>query len=80
MVTKELMSRDEVPTCIFMPDDYSAIGGFNALRDMGLSVPDDVSIVGFDGISYSQLMHPKLQPTFRIPKLSERSQQKSLLN
>ena len=27
---------------------------------MGFSVPGDVSIVGFDGISYSQLMHPKL--------------------
>ena len=60
VVTKDLMSRDEIPTCIFMPDDYSAIGGYNALRDMGFSVPGDVSIVGFDGISYSQLMHPKL--------------------
>lgn len=59
-VTKEIMSKDEKPTCIFMPDDYSAIGGIHALNDMGFSVPNDVSIVGFDGISYSQLMNPKL--------------------
>lgn len=59
-LTKELMSKDEKPTCIFMSDDFSAIGGYNALIDMGFKVPDDVSIVGFDGISYSQLMKPKL--------------------
>ena len=57
---EQLMSLDEKPTCIFMPDDYLAIGGFNALKDMGFSVPDDISLVGFDGISYSQLMRPKL--------------------
>ena len=59
-LTKELISKDEKPTCIFMSDDFSAIGGYNALIDMGFKVPDDVSIVGFDGISYSQLMKPKL--------------------
>lgn len=58
--TKNLMSGEEKPTCILMPDDYSAIGGCNALREMGFSVPEDVSVVGFDGISYSQLMNPKL--------------------
>ncbi|MGN0602308.1 MAG: LacI family DNA-binding transcriptional regulator [Oscillospiraceae bacterium] len=59
-LTKNLISQKDKPTCIFMSDDYSAIGGFNALRDMGFSVPDDISLVGFDGISYSQLMRPKL--------------------
>lgn len=59
-LTKNLMSQDEKPTCIFMSDDFSAIGGYNALIDMGFSVPKDVSIVGFDGISYTQLMIPKL--------------------
>lgn len=59
-LTKKLMSFKDTPTCIFLPDDYSAIGGFNAIKDMGLSVPEDVSLVGFDGISYSRLMRPKL--------------------
>ena len=59
-LTKELLSRENRPTCVFMPDDYSAMGAFNAVKDMGLSVPEDISIVGYDGIAYSQLLSPKL--------------------
>jgi len=59
-LTKELLKRADRPTCIFMPDDYSAMGGLNAAKDLGLSVPKDVSLVGYDGIAYSQLLSPKL--------------------
>ena len=59
-LTKELLSRENRPTCVFMPDDYSAMGAFNAVKEMGLSVPEDISIVGYDGIAYSQLLSPKL--------------------
>lgn len=80
VVTKQLMSGDEKPTCIFMPDDYSAIGGINALRDMGFSVPDDVSIVGFDGISYSQLMHPKMTTYLQDTEAIGKSAAKKLIS
>ncbi|MBR1739899.1 MAG: LacI family DNA-binding transcriptional regulator [Ruminococcus sp.] len=59
-LTKRLLEGDERPTCVFMPDDFSAMGGFNAIKDQGLRVPDDVSVVGYDGITYSQLLSPKL--------------------
>jgi len=59
-LTKKLLKNKELPTCIFMPDDYAAIGGLNAIKDAGLSVPDDISAVGYDGIAYSQLLSPKL--------------------
>lgn len=59
-LTEKLLKSGDVPTCIFMPDDYSAIGGLNAIKDMGLSVPEDISVVGYDGIAYSQLLTPKL--------------------
>ena len=69
-LTKQLLRSDNRPTCIFMPDDYSAIGGLNAIKDMGLKVPDDISVIGYDGIAYSQLLSPKLttylQDTSRI--------------
>lgn len=69
-LTKQLLRNDNRPTCIFMPDDYSAIGGLNAIKDMGLKVPDDISVIGYDGIAYSQLLSPKLttylQDTSRI--------------
>jgi DNA-binding LacI/PurR family transcriptional regulator len=48
------------PTAIVYPDDYSAIGGVNALRDLGLSVPQDVSVASFDGIAFAEVTSPKL--------------------
>lgn len=57
---RRLMGLREPPTCIFMPDDYSAIGGMNALRSLGLRIPDDISVVGYDGIDLSQIISPRL--------------------
>ena len=48
------------PTCIIFPDDFSCIGGINAIKDFGLIVPDDISIVGYDGVLLSQVLNPKL--------------------
>jgi len=59
-LTMEILKTGVPPTCIFMPDDYSAIGGYNAIRDMGLTVGKDVSVVGYDGIAYAQFLSPKL--------------------
>ena len=60
----------------FMPDDYSAIGGYNAIKDLGLSIPEDISVVGYDGINYSQLISPRLttysQDTTKIGKIAAR--------
>lgn len=75
--TVQLMKLKNPPTCIFMPDDYSAIGGLNALRDLGYKVPDDVSIVGYDGIGLSQIISPKLttyrQNTNEIGRLAAKA-------
>jgi|AGTN01.1.fsa_nt_gi Transcriptional regulators len=57
---KELLGRSERPTAVIASDDYSAVGAINAIRDCGLSVPEDISIVGFDGIEITQLMSPRL--------------------
>lgn len=48
------------PTCILMSDDYAAIGGIEAIRTAGLTIPDDISIAGYDGIQLMQLTQPKL--------------------
>lgn len=58
--TKQLLSLKKRPTCILYPDDYSAIGGLNAIEEAGLSVPDDISVVGYDGLYVSQIIHPRL--------------------
>lgn len=57
---KKLLSLHERPTAVIASDDYSAVGAIRAAHDMGLSVPGDISIIGFDGIEIAQLMSPKL--------------------
>lgn len=45
-----LLRRDDRPDGIFAADDTSAIGAIDAVRGLGLHVPDDVSVIGFDDI------------------------------
>ncbi len=58
--TRTILAQDKLPTCIFYPDDIACLGGINALRDSGYSVPGDMSVVGFDGIQISQVLNPRL--------------------
>lgn len=59
-LTKELLELKDRPTCIIFPDDFSCIGGINAIQEYGLCIPDDISIAGYDGIMLSQVLDPKL--------------------
>lgn len=54
--TMELMQLPERPTCILFPDDYSYVGGQNALAQMGLQIPEDVSVMGYDGIHLARVL------------------------
>ena len=68
--TKKLLNMENPPTCIIYPDDTALIGGRNAIMEMGLRIPKDISVAGYDGTRMSQLLHPKLttiqQDTERI--------------
>lgn len=48
------------PTAIFASSDYLAIGAVTGLRDANVSVPDEVSLIGFDDIAFSTLLTPPL--------------------
>jgi LacI family repressor for deo operon, udp, cdd, tsx, nupC, and nupG len=58
------------PTAIFAFNDMMAIGALNALREKGVTVPEDISLMGFDGIEFASLVHPSLstvvQPSFGV--------------
>ena len=60
----EAMCRllDAMPdmTAVFAAADVMAIGAIRANRDRGLRVPEDVSVVGFDGVELGQYLTPKL--------------------
>lgn len=56
----KLLKLPQRPTCIVMPDDYSALGGIEAIEAAGLKIPDDISIAGYDGIALSQVIKPRL--------------------
>lgn len=57
---REALSLSERPTAVIASDDYSAMGVIQAAQEMGLRVPEDISVVGFDGITITQLSSPKL--------------------
>ncbi len=48
------------PTGIFAGNDQMAIGAINALKDLGIQVPGDVSVIGFDDIAISRYITPAL--------------------
>lgn len=68
-IVKDMLSLYEPPTCIILPDDIAAYGAYRAVKDMDLKIPDDVSIVGFDGNELSQLVEPKLTTVFQNTKM-----------
>lgn len=57
---RELLSLSSLPTAIFAANDQSAIGTIDTARDMGLRVPEDLSVIGFDNIPEAAYFHPAL--------------------
>ncbi len=60
LATRELLGLKNRPTCILYPDDFSILGGITEIERQGLSIPQDISIVGYDGIHLSQVLRPRL--------------------
>ncbi len=59
-VTKELIASGRDFTAVFCISDLTAVGACRALFDAGIKVPDDVSVMGFDGIELGGYMYPSL--------------------
>ncbi|GLT14731.1 MULTISPECIES: DNA-binding transcriptional regulator CytR [Vibrio] len=70
----KLLSLPEPPTAIFCHNDSMAIGAIQQAKKQGFRVPQDLSIVGFDDIQFSQYCDPPLttiaQPRYEIGKQS----------
>ena len=64
---KDFLCTDDPPTAFFCYSDLMAMGAIRAAADLGVRVPEDVSIVGFDDISLASCTVPRLS-TVRQPK------------
>lgn len=59
MAAKRLLARKEI-TAIFAMADVMAIGAVRALVESGLRVPEDISVIGYDGLEIGEYYNPKL--------------------
>lgn len=60
LATKELLRAQDLPTAIVATYDYLAIGAMKACYDMGIRVPEDISIAGIDDIASSKYTYKSL--------------------
>ncbi|MBP2097830.1 LacI family DNA-binding transcriptional regulator [Enterococcus rivorum] len=67
---KELLENNEELTAIFCGNDEMAMGAYQAIAEAGKQIPDDISVIGFDGLDISKYLVPALttiyQPSFDI--------------
>lgn len=57
---RELLSLEQPPTALVVTDDLMALGVLNTLDEMGISVPEDISIVSFNNVMVSEMSRPPL--------------------
>jgi DNA-binding LacI/PurR family transcriptional regulator len=71
---KQLLSLSDRPTALFACNDMMAFGAISAIKEAGLSVPEDVSVVGYDDIIFTSMFYPPLttiqQPLFEMGGLA----------
>ncbi|MGH9404156.1 MAG: LacI family DNA-binding transcriptional regulator [Terriglobia bacterium] len=68
VATKLILQRSDPVTAIFAGDDVAARGAYKAVKDSGLSIPDDISIVGFNDTAEASALHPPLTSVRVFPE------------
>ena len=62
---KQLLSLGDPPTALFCSNDYLAIGAMKGAREMGLALPEELSVVGFDDIRTASYIVPELTTVYQ---------------
>jgi LacI family transcriptional regulator len=63
---RRILSTPDRPTAIFACSDFMALGVYDAAAELGIRIPDDLSVVGFDDVPEAEWAHPQLT-TVRQP-------------
>jgi len=66
LLARELLQGEERPTAVFCANDQMAFGVIKAARELGLAVPKDLAVVGFDNVPTGSYFDPPLT-TVEIP-------------
>ncbi|MCP3739557.1 LacI family DNA-binding transcriptional regulator [Rossellomorea sp. BNER] len=59
-ISKDMLNNDHRPTALFVANDTIAVGCYKAAYELGVNIPDELSIVGFNDVASSQYMVPPL--------------------
>ncbi len=68
--TRDLLKQQPCVTALFVANNLMTLGALDAIRERGLKIPDDISIIGFDDMPWANLLQPPLtaiaQPTYEL--------------
>lgn len=78
--TSELLDLEEPPTCIIYSDDYSALGGIGEIQDRGMTIPDDISVAGYDDLFLAGQLRPRLTTVHQQTDLIGQRAAEELIN
>ena len=56
----QLLALPDPPTAVFVANNLMTIGALRAVKDIGVRIPDDLSVIGFDDHSFSEILDPPL--------------------
>ena len=72
--TRTLLELPEPPDALFVANNLMTLGALHAIQDLGLRIPRDIGVVGFDDSPAADLMRPRLtvvaQPTYEIGRVA----------
>lgn len=68
--TRDLLAKQPCVTALFVANNLMTLGALDAIRERGLKIPDNISIIGFDDMPWARLLQPALtvvaQPTYEL--------------
>ncbi|MEZ8967589.1 substrate-binding domain-containing protein [Vibrio breoganii] len=69
---QRILKQDKLPSAVFVCNDMMAMGAINAAHELGITIPEQLSIIGYDDLHIARFMSPALttihQPKFRLGK------------
>jgi len=79
-LTRQLLSQQEKPNSIFIAGSSMTLGALKALKEIGLNVPEDIKLVSFDNLDFTEAIQPPLTTINKVEEKIGREAAKMLMN